>query len=592
MKVKKGVWMNKLFEFVKPYWLYCGLALFLLFVELGVELVQPLLMAKIIDEGILQQDISVVVLWGCVLMGLALFSFIGGIVNSFAASHVAQGFGHDVRNNLFEKVQAFSFVHLNQFTTASLITRLTNDVMMLQNTIFMGLRIMARAPLMVLGSMILALFVNFQLAFVLVITIPILVFFLVWAMKRAMRLFRSVQEKLDNVNSVLRENLVGMRLVKAFFRKNHEIKRFDMVSDELKEKTVTSLRLIETTIPMLLLIMNLSVLVIIWLGSNYISTGHIQVGEVVAIVNYATRITSSLAVLSWLITIISRAKASANRVNEIMDIDTDINNKVELVNRLNESAGKIQFQSVYFGYPGSSKLVLNNISFTVSPGETVAIMGATGSGKTSLVQLIPRLFDVTKGSIYLDDQDITNIPLEMLRKQIGFVPQEVMLFSGSIQDNISWGKEDATIDEIVTAAKHAQIHETVIKFPLQYNTILGQKGVNLSGGQKQRLTIARALVRNPRILLLDDSTSALDLKTEQNLLQAIKSYECTTLVVTQKVSTAMESDLILLVEEGTLIGIGTHEQLLETSTLYKEIIKSQFGKEGLQLEAKSKGSET
>lgn len=584
--------MNKLFAFVKPYWLYCGLALFLLFVELGVELVQPLLMAKIIDEGILQQDISVVVLWGCVLMGLALFSFIGGIVNSFAASHVAQGFGHDVRNNLFKKVQAFSFVHLNQFTTASLITRLTNDVMMLQNTIFMGLRIMARAPLMVLGSMILALFVNFQLAFVLVITIPILVFFLVWAMKRAMRLFRSVQEKLDNVNSVMRENLVGMRLVKAFFRKNHEIKRFDMVSDELKGKTVTSLRLIETTIPMLLLVMNLSVLIIIWLGSNYISTGHIQVGEVVAIVNYATRITSSLAVLSWLITVISRAKASADRVTEIMDIDTDINNKVELVNRLNESAGKIQFQSVSFGYPGSSKLMLNNISFTISPSETVAIMGATGSGKTSLVQLIPRLFDVTKGSIYLDDQDITNIPLEMLRKQIGFVPQEVMLFSGSIQDNISWGKEDATIDEIVTAAKHAQIHETVMRFPLQYNTILGQKGVNLSGGQKQRLTIARALVRNPRILLLDDSTSALDLKTEQNLLQAIKSYECTTLVVTQKVSTAMVSDLILLVEEGKLIGIGTHEQLLKTSMLYKEIIKSQFGKEGLQYEAKSKDSET
>lgn len=584
--------MKKLFVFLNPYWHFMGLALFFLFVELGVELVQPLLMAKIIDEGIIPRNLSVIVLWGAVLMGLTLISFFGGVVNSFAASHVAQSFGYDVRKSLFEKVQAFSFANLNQFPTASLITRLTNDVMMLQNTIFMGLRIMARAPLMVLGGTVLALMVNVQLALVLVITIPILVLFLMWAMKRAMRMFRTVQEKLDNVNSVMRENLIGMRLIKAFLRQDYESKRFSAASDELKRKTVTSLRLIETTIPALTLVMNVSVLIIIWLGSSYISAGNIRVGEVVAIVNYATRITASLAVFSWLITVISRAKASADRVNEIMDVEVDVHEQKEPTRLYNKSAGNIQFSSVSFGYPGSDKMVLKDISFKVEAGETVAIMGATGSGKTSLLQLIPRLFDVTMGHICLDHVDITQIPLDTLRKQIGFVPQEVMLFSGSIQDNISWGKDDASMAEIVTAAKHAQIHDTIMKFPNRYDTILGQKGVNLSGGQKQRLSIARALVRNPRILLLDDSTSALDLKTEQKLWQAVKTYSCTTLIITQKVSTSMEADKVLLMEEGNLLDFGTHEQLAKTNALYQKIIESQFGKGGLQFETTSESSET
>ncbi len=567
--------------FLKPYWLFVGLALLFLFVELGVELIQPLIMAKIIDKGILSGDLSVVVFWGCVLIGLTILSFLGGIVNSFAASHVAQSYGYDLRKVLFEKVQAFSFSNLNHFTTASLITRLTNDVTILQNTIFMGLRIMVRAPLLVLGSMILAFMVNVQLALIFVMTIPILVFFLIWAMKRAMRLFRSVQDQLDRVNGVMRENLMGMRLIKAFLRKDHERKRFDAVSGELKRKTVMSLRLIETTMPALTFVMNVTTLLIIWLGSNYISNGNIQVGEVVAIVNYATRITASLAVFSWLITAFSRAKASSDRVNEMIDVEIDLLDMSENNYLTNEYVGKIQFDSVSFRYPGSDQLVLKNISFTVEAGQTVAIMGATGAGKTSLFQLIPRLFDVTQGCIYLDGKNLTRIPLHTLRNQIGFVPQEVMLFSGSVQDNIGWGKEDATIEEIMTAAEHAQVHETVLRFPKQYETILGQKGVNLSGGQKQRLSIARALVRKPKILLLDDSTSALDLKTEEKLLRALKSYSCTTLIITQKISTAMGADKIMLINEGELIAMGTHRQLANTSTLYQKIVESQFGKEGI-----------
>ena len=584
---KKGESMIKLFKYLKPYQLFIGLALFFLFVELGVELVQPLLMAKIIDEGIMQKDLSVVVFWGSIMMGMALFSFLGGIVNSFAASHVSQSFGYDVRKRLFEKVQAFSFSNLNKFAASSLITRLTNDVTMIQSTVFMGLRIMLRAPLMVIGGVVMALFVHVQLALILVIMIPVLVFFLVWMMKRAMRLFKGVQERLDQVNGVIRENLMGMRVIKVFLRKDHEVKRFATASDELKEKTTASLRFIETTIPVLMLVMNGGILFIIWLGSEYISTGDIQVGEVVAIVNYAMRITASLSILSWLMTVVARAKASADRVNDIVDTEIDLLDPKETGYLEGGYEGKIQFDSVSFCYPGSEALVLKNLSFTADARETVAIMGATGSGKTSLFQLIPRLFDIESGYIYLDDEELTHIPLHTLRKQIGYVPQEAVLFSGSIRDNIAWGKEEASIEEIMLAAKHAQIHETIMQLPKRYETTLGQKGVNLSGGQKQRLSIARALVRNPKILLLDDSTSALDLKTEGKLLHALKGYSCTTLIITQKISTAMEADKILLLDEGELIAIGTHTQLAETNALYQKIIQSQFGKEGLRFEAKS-----
>ncbi|MED3687848.1 ABC transporter ATP-binding protein [Peribacillus butanolivorans] len=579
--------MKKLFSFLKPYRLLITLALFLMIVELGVELLQPLFIAKIIDDGILQKDLSVVIKWGSIMVGLSIFSFLGGIVNSFTASHVSQSFGHDVRKSLFGKIQAFSFANLNNISTSSLITRMTNDVTQLQNTVFMGLRIMARAPLIVLGGAIMAITVNLKLSLVLVISIPILVFFLGWVMKRAAKLFKLVQKKLDNVNSVMRENLIGMRLIKAFLRKEHEIKRFDEANDELKRKTVTSLRLIETTMPVLMLVMNLAILVILWLGSEFIATGDIQVGEVVAIVNYATRIAASLSVFSWLIMVISRAKASAERVTEIFETPIDLDEGKMESQSGDVKAGSIEFQDVSFRYPGSGTPVLKNLSFTVEAGESLAIIGATGSGKTSLFQLIPRLYEVERGSIFIDSQDVKNIPLDSLRKRIGYVPQEALLFSGSIKNNIAWGKENATMEELMTAAEHAQVHETVMKLPKQYETQLGQKGVNLSGGQKQRLSIARALVRRPKILLLDDSTSALDLKTEGKLLNALKSYTCTTLIITQKISTAMEADKILLLENGEMLAEGKHEELIKTSTLYRKIVHSQFGEEGISLESKN-----
>jgi ATP-binding cassette, subfamily B, multidrug efflux pump len=579
--------MKKLSSFLKPYWLLIILALSLMIVELGVELLQPLFIAKIIDDGILQKDLSVVIKWGSVMVGLSVFSFLGGIVNSFTASHVSQSFGHDVRKSLFGKIQAFSFANLNNIPTSSLITRMTNDVTQLQNTIFMGLRIMARAPLIVIGGAIMAIAVNLKLSLVLVISIPVLVFFLGWVMKRAAKLFKLVQKKLDNVNGVMRENLIGMRLIKAFLRKEHEICRFDEANEELKRKTVSSLRLIETTMPVLMLVMNVAILIILWLGSEFITTGDIQVGEVVAIVNYATRIAASLSVFSWLIMVISRAKASAERVTEIFETQIDIDEGKAESRSGAVDGGGIKFLDVSFRYPGTETPILKNLTFSIDPGESLAIIGATGSGKTSLFQLIPRLYDVESGSIEIDGQDLKDIPLNSLRNRIGYVPQEALLFSGTIKNNVAWGKEGASMEEIMAAAMHAQVHETVMKLPKQYETQLGQKGVNLSGGQKQRLSIARALVRKPKILLLDDSTSALDLKTESKLLAALKEYTCTTLIITQKISTAMEADKILLLESGQVLALGKHQDLMQTSNLYRKIVHSQFGEEGISLEQKN-----
>ncbi|MCY8936540.1 ABC transporter ATP-binding protein [Peribacillus frigoritolerans] len=579
--------MKKLSSFLKPYWLLIILALSLMIVELGVELLQPLFIAKIIDDGILQKDLSVVIKWGSVMVGLSVFSFLGGIVNSFTASHVSQSFGHDVRTSLFGKIQAFSFANLNNIPTSSLITRMTNDVTQLQNTVFMGLRIMARAPLIVIGGAIMAIAVDLKLSLVLVISIPVLVFFLGWVMKRAAKLFKLVQKKLDNVNGVMRENLIGMRLIKAFLRKEHEIGRFDDANEELKRKTVSSLRLIETTMPVLMLVMNVAILIILWLGSEFITTGDIQVGEVVAIVNYATRIAASLSVFSWLIMVISRAKASAERVTEIFETSIDIDEGKAESKSGAVNGGGIKFLDVSFRYPGTETPILKNLTFSIDPGESLAIIGATGSGKTSLFQLIPRLYEVESGSIQIDGQDLKDIPLNSLRNRIGYVPQEALLFSGTIKNNVGWGKEGASMEEIMAAAMHAQVHETVMKLPKQYETELGQKGVNLSGGQKQRLSIARALVRKPRILLLDDSTSALDLKTESKLLAALKDYTCTTLIITQKISTAMEADKILLLESGQVLALGKHQDLMQTSDLYRKIVRSQFGEEGISLESKN-----
>ncbi|MCA1056101.1 ABC transporter ATP-binding protein/permease [Rossellomorea aquimaris] len=554
-----------------------GIAWTLMLVELAVELLNPLFMAKIIDQGILKGDMDVVLLWGGIMVGMSVLSFASGVTNSFFAAHTSQGFGYDVRESLYKKIQSFSFASFNKLPSSSLITRMTNDVRQLQNTIFMSLRIMLRAPLLVIGSTIMALFVNVELALVLLVVIPILWMFLLWVLKRGWSLFEKVQKRLDRVNEVMKENLSGIRLIKAYTRGQHEETRFHGANEDLKDKTVRALRFMEIIMPLLMLVMNLAILIVLWSGSLKVNTGGAQVGEVVAIVTYATRISSVFSIFSFIITSFSRARASADRVEEVLNTEVDLRDGEEARIENTVITGEIEFKGVSFRYPETRGKVLEDISFHIKAGETVSVLGATGSGKSTLFQLIPRLYDVTEGEIQIDGHPIRSVTLQNLRKAIGYVPQEAVLFSGTVRENLLWGKEHASEEEMMKAAKDAQIHDTIEHLKDGYDTELGQKGVNLSGGQKQRLSIARALIRKPKILLLDDSTSALDLKTEAKLLQAIKGYDCTVIIITQKISTSMESDTILLLEDGVLTANGSHDTLLKESPLYQRIYQSQFG---------------
>jgi len=566
------------FKYLKPLRWTAAIALCFMLIELMVELMQPLLIAKVIDTGILKKDLGQILLWGSVMLGISLVSFIGSIIGSFYAAHTSQTFGYSLRVAVFKKIQSFSFANFNQFPTSSLITRMTNDITQIQNTVFTSLRIMLRAPLTVVIGTVMALLVDVKLGLFIAVVIPFLIAFLIWAMNKGGRMFRKVQEKLDFVNRVMRENLQAIRLIKALLRSDYENRRFEEAADDLKKRTVSTLRLMETTMPVLTLVMNLSIIGILWFGHGQIQAGTVKVGEVVAIINYATRITAAFSPLSWIIMAVSRAMASAGRISKVLAAEIDLKEADTTFAAIPNFKGKVSFENVSFRYPGTDKMVLQNVSFTVNPGETVAVMGATGSGKSSLFQLIPRLYDVTEGGVFLDDTDVRHLTFAEIRRQIGYAPQEALLFTGSVRDNIAWGKPDATFEEIIEAAKNAQIHETIIHLPDGYDTNLGQKGVNLSGGQKQRLSIARALVRRPKILLLDDSTSALDLKTEAKLLSALKIYQCTTFIITQKVTTAMEADRILLIDDGALLAEGTHGELLKTTPLYQKIYESQLGK--------------
>ncbi|MEK4370501.1 ABC transporter ATP-binding protein [Paenibacillus sp. FSL R5-0473] len=596
--------MIKLLYYLKKYRVAAIAALVMMLIELAVELAQPYLISKIIDNGIQQGDLSVVWLWGGVLVGSAVVAFAAGIASSFFASHASLGFGYDLREKLYEKVQTFSYAVFNRFATSSLITRLTGDVTQVQDTVFMSLRFMTRVPLVVIGSMIMAVIVNPRLGLLLVVMVPVLLIVVVWMIKKAALLFRNVQRRLDAVNGVIQENLTGIRLIRVFVRMGHEIERFAGFSGKLMKGTISALRLTETTMPFMLLMMNVCIIAVLWFGRVDIASGNATVGEVVAVINYLLRTIGAMSALSWILVTFSRASASAQRLNEVFN--TEDTSETEQTKSLSTSApsagsmksshfpqsvypakkqravqGAVEFRSVGFSYPNSEITVLDNITFTAKAGERIAIMGATGSGKSSLVQLIPRLYTEDQGKVRIDGADASELDLSMLRGAIGYVPQEVVLFTGSIQENIAWGQEDATLDEIVEAAKRAQIHETIENLPNGYDTLLGQRGVNLSGGQKQRLSIARALVRRPRILILDDSTSALDVATEGRLLDALEELSCTTFIITQKISSTTSADLILLLDDGQLIGQGKHEDLMESSELYRRIHESQYG-EGAQ----------
>lgn len=571
--------MRTVFSYLKRYRAAAIFALALMLTELLVELFQPYIMAKMIDEGIQTRDTEVVFLWGGILLLCSVVAFAVGILSSFYAAHVSQSFGFDLREKLYGKIQSFSFANFNSFPESSLITRLTNDIVQLQNTVFMGLRIMLRAPLFIVGSVIMAFVVNWQLALWFAGSIPFLAVFLYLVMKRGEKLFRSVQQKLDRVNAIMQQNLIGMRLIRVFVRMKHERGRFDKSSGELMDRTVAALRLTEMTMPIILLVMNAGIIAVLWFGKLQLESGSASVGEIVAIVNYATRTLGVFSLISMIVVNFSKAKASSERIEEVLLTDASLKDG-DAAPAHSPIAGDISFDHVTFRYPDTEEPILSDISFRARPGETLAIMGATGSGKSTLLQLIPRFYDTNEGHVYIDGQNHEGMKMESLRRAIGYVPQDIVLFSGTVTDNIRVGKEEASLEEIIEAAKLAQIHETIMRFPNQYDTVIGQMGVNLSGGQKQRLTIARALVRKPAILLLDDCTSALDVRTEAALLDALKAMNCTTLLVTQKVSSTANSDRILLLDDGRLLANGSHTELKQQSPLYMKICQSQSGKAG------------
>ena len=567
--------MKTVFSYVKPYKWPIAIALFLMLIELSVELIQPLIIAKIIDDGIMKEDVSVIWTWGGVMMLMAIIAFLSGATNSFFASHASQSFGFDVRTALFKQVQQFTVATFTKFPTAGLITRLTSDVTMVQNVLFMSLRIMLRAPLLVIGSVIMAFIVNAYLAIFLVIGAPFLIFFLYFMVKKGVSYFALVQVRLDRVNRVLQENLQAVRLVKAYLRGQFESSRFEKVSNLLKMDTVKALRVMEIILPLLLLVMNISLLAVLWFGASEIKSNNAQIGELVAIVNYALRMTGAFSMFSFIIMAIARANASAARMEEALLVNKGLERDEETGKMLGAAEGEISFHNVTFSYPNSPEPVLKNISFDVKSGEKLAIMGATGAGKSTLLQLIPRFFEASAGSVKVDGKDVRKWSLDQLRQAIGLVPQQSLLFTGSIYQNLAWGKIEASTEELQHAAKQAQIHTSIEQFAKGYDTRVGQKGVNLSGGQKQRLSIARALVRKPEILLLDDSTSALDVKTEAALWEALDKEAATMLVVTQKIRTAKGADRVLLLDNGEIAAYGSHEELLQTSDLYRQIAESQ-----------------
>ncbi|KPU45488.1 putative multidrug export ATP-binding/permease protein [Oxobacter pfennigii] len=571
--------MLKLFKYLKPYWVIALLAPLLMFLEVAVDLMQPALMAEIIDIGVKNHDLSFILNTSIKMMLLTIVGVVGGIGCTVASSIASQNFGADLRLDLFKKVQGYSFANLDKFKTSSLITRLTNDVMQIQMMVLMMMRVMVRTPLLCIGGIVMAVSLNAKLASILLIAMPVLIIALYVVLKRGFPLFSQVQKKLDKVNSVIQENLSGIRVVKAYVRAEREKERFKEANADLRNITVMATsRTMVTIMPIMMLTMNLSIIAVLWFGGMFVNTGSMMVGQIMAFINYLTQILFSLLMIAFTLMMFSRAKASADRLNEVLNTEIDITDNPDAADAVIEK-GRVEFKNVSFKYEGAGGApVLQNVSFVAEPGETVAILGSTGAGKSTLVNLIPRLYDATEGSVLVDGIDVKDRKIETLRQGIGMVLQDSILFSGSIKDNIKWGKENATDEEIIEASKAAQAHDYITGFTEGYETGLGQRGVNLSGGQKQRLAIARALVKKPKILILDDSTSAVDMGTESRIQKALKELisDTTCFIIAQRISSVIDADKIVVLEDGCVEAIGTHGELLKKSKVYRDIYRSQL----------------
>ncbi|MDF2937295.1 MAG: transporter [Paenibacillaceae bacterium] len=571
--------MLKLVKYMKPYWKAALLGPLLMVLEVSMDLLQPKLMAQIVDQGIMTGNLSEIRRTGLMMLATSLIGLVGGVGCGIFSTIAAMRFGADLREAVFTKVQRFTFRNLEKVHTASLITRLTNDVSQVQLFVQMLLRMMVRAPFLAVGSLILAFMINWKLAMILVVVVPILFAVVAGITRKGFPMFAKVQKRLDRMNTVLQENLAGIRVVKAFVRSDYETKRFTEANDDYMAVALRANIMMATLSPVMFLLLNGTIVTVLWLGGNLFWDKALPIGDLVAFINYVTQLLSSLLMVGMMLANISRATASSERIVEVLETVPEIKSPERVVaERIRK--GQIEFDRVGFAYDGGEQ-VLRDISFTVQPGETLAILGATGSGKSTLVSLIPRLYEAEEGQVLVDGIDVRDYPLEGLRSSIGMVLQEAVLFSGTIRENIAFGKPDATMEEVEAAAQAAQAHDFIIGMSQGYETVLGQRGVNLSGGQKQRISIARALLMKPAVLIFDDSTSAVDLGTESRIQKALREQmkETTSLIIAQRISSVMEADRILVLEDGTVAASGNHRELMATSPVYRDIYRSQLGEE-------------
>ncbi len=574
--------MLKLYRFLQPFKISVGAVLLLVFIQTLTELYLPTLMSDIVDVGIVNGDTNYILKIGGIMLLIAAGGTLCSIMASFLSAKTSVGFGRLLRSKVFTRVEDFSLQEFNQMGTATLITRTTNDINQIQTVTFMILRMMVSAPMMCIGGIIMALSKDKPLSLVLLVSIPIIAAVIAAIMSQAIPLFRLMQIKLDKLNLVLRENLTGIRVIRAFNRIDQERQRFTAANTDLTDNAIRVNKLMATMMPSMMLVMNFTIIAVIWFGSVRIDNGGMQVGSLMAFIQYAIQIMVSLIMLSMMFIMLPRAAASAVRIDEVLGIVPEIKDAKQVKTPTHDK-GWLEFKEVSFRFPGAEQAALSNISFTAGPGELTAIIGGTGSGKTTLINLIPRFYDVDRGAVLIDGIDVREMSQAELRARIGLVPQTAVLFTGTITDNIRYGKPDASEAEVRQAAQTAQAMEFISGMKNGFESVIEQGGINVSGGQKQRLSIARALVRKPRIYIFDDSFSALDFKTDARLRTALKkeTADATVLIIAQRVTTVMDADRIIVLEDGQIAGMGNHKELLTTCEVYREIVYSQLSEEEL-----------
>ncbi|MEG2348354.1 MAG: ABC transporter ATP-binding protein [Clostridia bacterium] len=571
--------MKKVFKYLKPYTFAIILAIVLTFCQSMLNLYLPNLMSDIVNNGIVGQSMNEVFNYGIKMVIVAFGFMICAIGATFIASKVSSGFSKRLRKAIYEKVESFSLNEFNKIPTSSLITRTTNDVTQVQQLTLMSMRMMIIAPIMCIGGIIMAVSKNLKLSILFIVVIPLLLLAIISLAKKIIPLFTVLQKRTDRLNQIVREKLTGVRVIRAFGTEKYEANRYDKANMDIYDVSLKAAYIMSILMPIVLFMVNVSSIAVVWFGSHLIGSGALQIGDMMAFMQYAIQVLFSILGVTMLFVMIPRAIVSIKRINEVLDTQISIiDNKKDISKEEIKEPGVVEFENAEFKYEGSDEPVLTNLNFKINKGETVAILGATGSGKSTLMKLMMRFYDITKGSIKIGGMNIKEISINSLREMMGYVPQKAVLFSGTIKSNIKYGKQDATKEEIIEAAKIAQSYDFITELDNGFETEVAQGGTNFSGGQKQRISIARAIIKKPDIYLFDDSFSALDYKTDKNLREALKTSTngATVIIVAQRVSTVLNADKIIFIDDGKIIAMGTHKELFETSQPYKEVVLSQI----------------